>query len=73
MFKVNIKDDRTSFTSFSCIHCYLWTYFTPFNSIIIVDFQQVNIGRAGYQQGIKKFEFNKNMKWWNFQAAFVSF
>ena len=26
-----------------CFYCYLWTYFTPFSSLSIVDFGQVNV------------------------------
>ena len=38
MFKVNNKDTRTtSLTSFWCLYCLLWTYFTPFCSASIVD------------------------------------
>ena len=33
----------TSSTSFWYFCCYLWTYFTPFSSVSIVDFEQVNI------------------------------
>ena len=29
--------------SFWCLYCYLWTYFTPFSSVSIVGFEQVNI------------------------------
>ena len=42
MFKVNNKDTRTtSVTSFWCLYCQFWTYFTPFFSVSIVDVQQV--------------------------------
>ena len=30
-------------TLFRCFHCYLLTYFTPFSSVSIVDFDQVNV------------------------------
>ena len=44
MFKVNNKNTRTtSLTSFWCFYCSLWTYFTPFSSVLIVDFEQVNV------------------------------
>ena len=44
----NVKDTRaTSLTSFSCLYCLLWTYFTPFSSISIVEFDQVNVCCAG--------------------------
>ena len=40
MFKANNKNTRTtSSTSFWCLYCKLWTYFT------IVDFEQVNFNR----------------------------
>ena len=29
--------------SFWCFYCYLWTYLTPFSSVSIVDFEQVNV------------------------------
>ena len=29
--------------SFWCFYCYLWTYFTPFSSASIVDFEQINV------------------------------
>ena len=42
MFKVNNKDTRTtSVTSFWCLYCQFWTYFTPFFSVSTVDVQQV--------------------------------
>ena len=45
MFKVNNKDTRTtSSTSFWCLYCYLWTYFTTCSSVSIVNFEQVNAG-----------------------------
>ena len=44
VFKVNNKNPRTSsLPLFLCFCCELWTYFTPFSSASIVDFQQVNI------------------------------
>ena len=43
MFKVSNKNTiTTSFTSFWCFFCLLWTYFTPFPSVSIVKFEQVN-------------------------------
>ena len=43
MFKVNNKNTRTtSIKSFWCFSCYIWTYFTPFSNVSIVDFEQVN-------------------------------
>ena len=47
MFKVNNKNTRTtSLTSFWRFYCLLWTYFTPFTSVSINDFEQVML--AGY-------------------------
>ena len=44
IFKVNNKDTRTtSLSSFWCLYCYLWTYFSPSSSVSIVDFDQVNV------------------------------
>ena len=38
MFKVHNKDTRTRpMTSFWCLFCWLWTYFTPCSSISIVE------------------------------------
>ena len=48
MFKVNNKNTRTtSVTSFWGFYCWLWTYFTPFSSVFIVDFELVNVSRDG--------------------------
>ena len=45
LFKVNNKDTRTtSMTLFWCFYCELLTYFTPFSSVSIVDFEQVSVG-----------------------------
>ena len=44
MFKVKNKNTiTTSLTSFWCFYCELLTYFTPFPSVFIVDFEQVNV------------------------------
>ena len=41
-FKVYNKDTRTKpMKSFRCLYCKLWTYFTPFSSVFIVDFEHV--------------------------------
>ena len=32
--------------SFWYLYCHLWTYFTPFSSVSIVNFEQVNAGWA---------------------------
>ena len=45
MFKVNNKDTRTTpIVSFWYLYCQLWTYFTPFSGVSIVNFEQVNAG-----------------------------
>ena len=45
MFKVNKKDIRTMpLELFSCLYCYLGTYFTHCFSVSIVNFEQVNAG-----------------------------
>ena len=42
--QINHKDIKTtSMTSFWCLYCWLLTYFTPFSSVSIVDFEQVNV------------------------------
>ena len=33
----------TLLTSLRCFYCYLLTYLTPFHSVSIVDFEQVNV------------------------------
>ena len=44
MLKVNNKNSRTmSLTSFWCFYCSLGTHFTPFSSVPMVDFEQVNV------------------------------
>ena len=43
--EVNNKDAKTmSLTSFWCLYCWLWTYFTPCSIVSIVTFEQVNAG-----------------------------
>ena len=45
MFKANNKDIVTTSllrTSFWCLYYQLWTYFTTFSNVSIVDFEQVN-------------------------------
>ena len=38
------KDTRTtSLTPFWCFCCSLWAYLTPFSSVSVVDFEQVNV------------------------------
>ena len=42
--KTDNKDIRTRLMSaFSCLYCYLCTYFTPSSKVSIVDFEQVNV------------------------------
>ena len=44
IFKVNSRSTRTTpLASFWCFQCELWTYFTPFSGVSIVDFEQVNV------------------------------
>ena len=43
MFKANNKDTTTpSMTSFWCLFCQLWTYWTSFSGISILDFYQID-------------------------------
>ena len=45
MFKVNNKDIRTtSLTSFWCFS-FIWTYFTPFSCVSILDFERLIVCR----------------------------
>ena len=44
MFKVLNKDVRaTSLTSFCWIYCQLCTYSTPYSSVYVINFKQVNV------------------------------
>ena len=40
------KQHQSGVTSFWCLRCNLWTYFTPFSSVSIVGFEQINVGRG---------------------------
>ena len=60
MFKVNNKDTRT--TSM-LLYCYLWTYFTPFSSFSIVEFEQVNVSRA-----VRTLLWKKSTWWYIFKT-----
>ena len=40
---INRNSRTTSLTSFRCFYCWLWTYFTPFSSVSIINFEQVNV------------------------------
>ena len=71
MFKVNNKNTRTmSMTSFWCFYCYLWTYFTPFSSASIVNFEQVNVSwvRIDFEKIIHgqemEVEWDENSSYW---------
>ena len=47
MFKNNNKNtSTTSLTLFWWFYCSLWTYFTPFSCVLIVDFEHVNVSRG---------------------------
>ena len=60
VFKVNNRNTRTRCeiyskltiktpkTSFCCFYSKLWTYSTPFSSVSIVDFEQVNVSWDNY-------------------------
>ena len=53
LFKVNYRDTRTaSLTSFWCLYCKLWTYFTPFSSVSNVDFEQANVCWDTFHQSL---------------------
>ena len=44
MFKNNNKNTKgTLIMSLLCFYYKLWTYFTPFSSVSIVGFEQVNV------------------------------
>ena len=45
MFKVvtGTLEKCVKYVQSICFYCLLWTYFTPFSSISVVDFEQVNI------------------------------
>ena len=62
MFKVNNKDTRTA---------PLWTYFTPFSSVSIVNFELVN---AGWEVSIRKKKLGTDTRCpfpWAFSYGFV--
>ena len=46
MFKVNNKDARMTALMSLWFHCYFRTYFTPFSTVSIVEFEQVNVFRV---------------------------
>ena len=43
MFKVNNKSTRTMSIMSLCFYYKLWTYFTPYSNVSIVDFGHVNV------------------------------
>ena len=48
IFIANNRDTRPMpMTSFWCLYCELWTYFTTSSSVFIVKFEQVNAGWEG--------------------------
>ena len=52
--KLTMNTKTTSLTSFWCLYCQLpvsllSTYFIPFSSVFIVDFEQVNVCWVSYQ------------------------
>ena len=66
MFKVYNKNRTTSSTSFWWFYCKLWTYFTPFSSVFIVEFDQVHVTWEDFRQcwAIFKIKFFKIKRWW---------
>ena len=44
LFIFGWKGTQTPLASFWHLYCELWTYFTPFSSVSIVNFEQVNAG-----------------------------
>ena len=42
-FKVKTRDTRTTPTSFWCLYCQLWTDFTHYSGVSILDFNHVNV------------------------------
>ena len=61
MFKVNNKDTRTtSMTSFWCLYCYLWTYFTSCSSVSIFNFEHVIAGWVVFKKIHSLLQLNWN-------------
>ena len=60
LFKANIKEAlerhhwKSSFKSFWCLYCLLWTNFTHCSVVSIADFYQLNVYWALILPGIKK-------------------
>ena len=62
MFKVNNKDARTtSMTSFLCLYCYLWTYFTRCFGVSYIDFELVNAGWQYLINSVYNEDFSYNL------------
>ena len=56
MLKVNNKDTRYQISDiFWYLYCWLWTYFTPYLSVSIVNFEHVI---AGWVFSLKKVSWN---------------
>ena len=71
MFKVDNKNTRTtSLMLFCCFYCLLWTYFTPFFSVFIVDFEQVNVTWEGIH--LFKVRWNDHLESYTAQKMKVS-
>ena len=62
--KANNKDPKTtSITTFWCLYCYFWIYFTLFVSVSMADFDQVNIcwGRCSAEHKFWKLLQNRGI------------
>ena len=53
MFKVNNEDTTTPMASFWCLCCWLWSSFTPFLNVSIINFEQANVGRESISLKVK--------------------
>ena len=82
MFKVNNRNTKTRYEICSkltikaserhqwrrCFHCQLWTYFTSWSSVSIVNFEQVNAGwialsHNGYSINVANCEIFRKIRW----------
>ena len=62
---VNIKDTRkNTIASFWCLHCYLWTYLTPFPSVSAVTFEYVFVSCTEYDAIIYREIKNIKLRFW---------
>ena len=69
LFKVSSRNTRSY-----CFYCWLWTYFAPFSSVSIVDFEQVNVSWKLTDTPVSQYEtqliswnqffFNKSLSIW---------